>query len=132
MRHKPANFPKAAWILLLDGALLLLLLFAGHLAKWMIRWIPTCPMAALGYQCAACGSTRCILALTQFQFAPAFSLHPLLCILLLYGFLGWLALHLGYLCNIRRCRQLLRVLTDYRAIIAWAIVWALFAILRNM
>lgn len=127
-----SKLPKAARILLLDGILLLLLLWAGPLARWMIRWIPTCPVAALGYQCAACGSTRCILALAQGQFAQAFSFHPLLCILLSYSFLAWIALHLGHLCNVRPCRQLFSILTDYRAIIAWAVAYGLFAIARNI
>lgn len=132
MAHNPVNLPKTAWILLLDAALLLILIFAGPLATWMIRRIPTCPLAALGYLCPACGSTRCILALSQLRIAQAFSFHPLLCILLVYCLLGWIALHLGHLGKRPLFRKLFAILTDYRAIIAWAIAYVLFAILRNI
>ncbi len=119
-------------ILLLDGCLLLGLLCAGPLAAWMLRWLPFCPIADLGYQCAACGSTRCILALSRLQFSQAFSFHPLLCLLIGYGFLGLIALHLGHLGQLRPFQRLFAWMTDYRAIIAWAVVYGLFAILRNM
>lgn len=123
---------RKRWILLLDATLLLLLLCAGALAQWMMEVVPACPVAAAGYQCAACGSTRCVLALSRLEFGTAFSAHPLLCLLLCYGFVGLVALHLGYLAGRPAFARMFRWLTDYRAVIGWAVAYALFGILRNL
>lgn len=126
------NWKTRGRILLLDILLLLLLLSAGPLARCMIRALPDCPVAQLGYQCCACGSTRCLLALSQLQIGQAFTFHPLLCVLVFHGFLGLVALNLGHLANIHPFRSFFRLLTDYRAIIAWAIAYGLFGLLRNI
>lgn len=126
------NWKTSGRILLLDILLLLLLLSAGPLARWMIHVFPDCPVAQWGYQCCACGSTRCMLALSKLQIGQAFTFHPLLCILVFYGSLGLVSLNLGYLAGVQLFRKLFRLLTDYRAIIAWAIAYGLFGLLRNI
>lgn len=123
---------RTIWIWLLDGVVLLLILCAGFLAEWMMEAVPTCPVAVAGYRCAACGSTRCVLALSRLDLATAFSVHPLLCILLCHGFVALLSLNLGFLANRPLFRRAFRGLTDYRVVIAWAVAYALFGILRNL
>ena len=118
------------WILLLDGALLALVLLAGPLATWMIQVVPTCPVALAGYQCAACGSTRCVLALSRLDVVGAFFAHPMLCLLLCYGFVGLLALNLGAF-GLGFGKRLFRALVDYRVVIGWALAYALFGLVRN-
>lgn len=124
--------PNVKPIVLLDLALCVLALCLQPLARWMMAVLPTCPVAQLGYLCSACGSTRCLLALSQLQLAQAFAFHPLLCLLALYSLLGLLALHLGYLANIQPLRRLCKAMADYRVIIAWAVAYGLFGLLRNL
>lgn len=123
---------RRSQILLLDFAIVLLAILARPLAAWMIEVLPDCFIAEMGYLCPACGSTRCLLALSRLQIGQAFTYHPLLCILGFYGALGLLALNLGYLAGIGFFRRLFRLLTDYRAIITWAIAYGLFGLLRNI
>lgn len=119
-------------ILLLDLALILLLLLAWPLSKWMMDVIPDCIVAQQGYLCPACGSTRCIQALLQLQLAPAFRLHPLLCLLVFHLAAMVLFLNLGWVAGLDACRRVFRLLTDYRLFIAWGVAYALFGILRNI
>ena len=119
------------WILLLDGGLLALVLVAGSLTKWMIRVIPTCPVARVGYQCAACGSTRCVLALTQGNVTGAFAAHPLLCLLLLYGAVGLVALNLAAF-GLEKGRRIFHRMVNYRVVIAWAVAYGIFGLVRNI
>lgn len=126
---KPTALPR---LLLLDLVLLLAVLAIRPLAGWMMAVLPTCPVAKLGYLCWACGSTRCLLSLSRFQLGQAFAFHPFLCLLAAYGLTALLALHLGFLPKLRPLHRLCRAMAGHRAIIAWAIAYGIFGILRNL
>lgn len=119
-------------ILLLDAAIILLILLAGPLSSWMMDALPNCIIAELGYLCPACGSTRCVRALLNADFASAFQLHPLLCVLVIHLSAILLFLNLGWLADWKPCRHIFRLLTDYRIFIGWAAAYVLFGILRNI
>lgn len=77
---KPQRVP---WIAL--GAPLLLLagkLGAGLLGRGLLR-LPACPFKRLtGLPCAACGLTRCAMALARGDWRAAFHWHPVAVLLL--------------------------------------------------
>lgn len=73
---------RRPWIAL--GALAALPLAVG--AGWLLRHLPglapPCPLKAwTGLPCLGCGSTRCLMALTQGRWAEAFHWHPALALL---------------------------------------------------
>lgn len=126
------KIPRPLLIVLLDVGILLLVLLAVPLSSWMMDTLPNCIVAELGYLCPACGSTRCVRALLSADFASAFRLHPLLCILLAHLSAILLLLNLGWLANLNPCRRAFRLLTDPHIFIGWAVAYVLFGILRNI
>lgn len=125
------KIPRFSRLLLLDLGILLLILLAGPLSAWMLDVLPGCFVAELGYLCPACGSTRCVQALSRGELALAFSLHPMLCISLVYLTVLLLFLHLRVLWGKRWCSCIFAGLTHWKTISLWGLCYALFGILRN-
>lgn len=124
---------RSRWkrILLLDLCIVLLALLAAPLSSWMLRALPNCFVAELGYLCPACGSTRCVQALSRGQLSLAFSLHPMLCVSLVYLAAVLLFLHLQVFCPKPWSRRIFAGLTHWKTISLWGICYGLFGLLRN-
>lgn len=119
-------------ILILDGALVLLALCSGWLAKLMLRILPDCFVARLGFQCPACGGTRCIRAMAAGEWAVAFSYNGYIFITVMLAGMLLLALNLGYVCSVSQCRKLVQRIPVPRLVIFWAVGFVLFGVLRNL
>lgn len=122
---------KIASVLCLDGVLLLLALAVRPLSRWMMRNVPTCPVAAAGLQCPACGSTRCVRYFFSGEFLVSFSMNPAVFLLIVYLGAALILLNVGALMKADRLEKIARAMTGWRAVIIWAIAFVLFGVVRN-
>ena len=123
---------KRKYSLWLDVGFLALLPLAALLAKWMLGALPDCPVMKAGLLCPACGGTRCLLQLTKGNFLQALRYNAY------FFFTAWLLFGLLVLGNVwalthgKKGGVLLKKVLRPRWIVAWAIGFALFGILRNL
>lgn len=117
-------------VLLLDGLLLLGGILAKFLASAMIRWLPDCIFASMGITCPACGATRCVREFFSGNFSVAFGLHPFIFCLIWYLAAALVVLNIGFVLGQKHCQSIAKILLGYKAIIALAIVYAVFGLIR--
>lgn len=122
---------KKILLLLLDTALICLFLFSQHILGFMMRTFPPCLFAEIGLQCPACGGTRCFSAFFSGNFALALTLNPYFFCLFLYGIVLLFVLHLAILIPRKGFTKALHYMTHYKLIIALAIGFLLFGVIRN-
>lgn len=123
---------KSFYILLsVDAVLLTLLFFARDLVLLAMAILPTCPFVMLGYQCPACGGTRCVFNILSLNFATAFRFNPLVFVLFFYALICFICVNLYYLFGIKWAKNVYKAMLNPKIIIVFAVVFALFGIIRN-
>jgi hypothetical protein len=123
---------KKSYVFLLDGALLVLGLAAGWLTGWMLSAIPDCPVMQFGFLCPACGGTRCVRYFFSGQFAQAFTMNPFVFVLIWYLCAALVLLNIGVLLKLPKAEKIAIRMTDWRAVIVAAVLFAVFGIVRNL
>lgn len=123
---------KKLFVLLLDLGLTILAFAAGPMTEWMLRIIPGCPVAGLGLQCPACGGTRCVRYFFSWNFADAFQANPFFFLLILYLAAALVLLNIGVMLKVQWAQRLARTMTCWQAVIATAILFAIFGVVRNL
>mgnify|MGYP006361498647 CR=1 FL=1 len=118
-------------MLLIDAVLLTLLFFAKDLVLLAMAIIPTCPFVTLGYQCPACGGTRCVFNILKFNFATAFNFNPFVFVLFFYALVCFLAINLYFLFNLKWAQKVYKAMLNPKIIIVFAVIFAIFGIVRN-
>ena len=122
---------KKLYVILLDLALVISALAAQTVTGWMLRFIPDCPVMAMGLLCPACGGTRCVRYFFSGRFVDAFMVNPFFFLLILYLGAALALLNVGVLLNAERAKKLARAMTGWKAVIAAAILFAIFGVTRN-
>jgi len=118
-------------LVLIDGAVAAFLLAAPYLASWMMAHLPSCPFAEAGVLCPACGGTRCVASLMSGEVGNAFSHHPYFLLLFVYLAVLLFVYHVGVLFRVTFAKKIAVFMADYRMVIAWAVAFAIFGLLRN-
>lgn len=121
---------KKYLVLGLDLGLVILAALAGPAAKLLLTAPPGCILASVGFQCPACGGTRCVRYLASGQLADAFRMNPYFFLSIL--FLGLLLVLLNTTVLFGKGEKLLKKLATPTAAIIWAIGLIPFTILRNI
>lgn len=117
-------------VLLLDLGLIALLAAMGIITRFMLDAPTGCILASVGFQCPACGGTRCVRYLASGQIVDAFRMNPYFFVSILY--LGVLLMLLNSSVLFGKGSKLLKKLATPTAAIIWAIGLIPFTILRNI
>ncbi len=123
---------KRRYILLLDAAVLIGLLLGVLIISWMQANITPCVFTHFGLLCPACGGTRCLRYLLQGQLQQAFLMNPYLFCTAFLALILVLLLNMAVLTQKHYGMSLVRLICKPRWLIAWAVGFALFGILRNI
>lgn len=121
---------KKIIIILADAVLATLALFVPKLAAIMINNIPSCPFAKMGILCPACGGTRCVQSFFSGRISDAFSYNAFFTVLIFYTFAIIILANLYCLFDVKRLKGILEMLAGYKAVIAGAVVFAIFGFVR--
>lgn len=111
--------------ILVIGALLFKLLYAD-----LMRIFPECTYASYGHPCGSCGGTRCVYQILQGNFVEAFKLNQLYFIVFCYLVVVFVLLHLSWLFKLKFAEKPLKVLANYKAVIAFGVGFFIFSIWR--
>lgn len=120
------------WLLGIDAAVMLLLLFGQRITALMMQILPDCPFAQWGYLCPACGGTRCVASFCRGAFGESFAYNPIIFIVLVYSIVLLIALHLRSFFGFRFATAMSRVMASHWAVIGFAVVFAAYGFLRNL
>ena len=123
---------KTRFVIILDVLVGLLVLIAVPISGWMFRFLPDCPWVALGWQCPSCGGTRCVRYLFSGRMAEAFAVNPFLFVLIWYLIAALLLMNVGVLLKWKWAEKCARAMTDWRMVIAVAVLFVIFGIVRNI
>ena len=122
---------KKTYVILLDLGLVALALLAKLLTGWMLWLLPDCPVAKMGLLCPACGGTRCVRYFFSGQLGAAFGANPFFFVLIWYLGAALVLWNVGVLLNAPKAERIARRMTDWRAVIVAAVLFAIFGVLRN-
>lgn len=128
------NSKKALFIvLIIDFLLLLGLVFAKPISRIMIETLPDCPFRTYySVLCPSCGATRAVFNLFSGNILIAFKFNQFFFLLSFYLVFIIIFLNLGYVFNINFAKKVFIKATNYKVIIALAVLWLLFGIIRNI
>ena len=119
-------------VILIDILALLSFVFCYILSRLMHGRLPVCFIKEmLGFLCPACGGTRCVIAFTSIDFADSFKYNPYIFVTIIFMVIVLMFLNFTVFINSEACRNICRKVLNYRAIIFWAIGFAVFGIIRN-
>lgn len=118
-------------IVILDLVLIVGAAFAENIASLMLKDLPDCYFAAHSIPCPACGGTRCVYNFFSFNFATAFSYNQFMFLLIIYVIVITALLNLGHLFKIGWAKNAFKRVTHYEVIIALAVAYALFGVIRT-
>ena len=119
-------------VIVLDIIVLALALAARLLTGWMLELIPDCPFAKLGWLCPACGGTRCVRYFVGGDFASALAMNPFFFVLIWYLGAALVLLNIGVLLKKPKTQAIALRMTDWRAVIVAAVLFAVFGVARNI
>ena len=121
---------RAYWVIALDAAVLLLLLFVKEIAEWMMRCLPACFFKThFGIDCTTCGATRCVYSLAGFNFASAFGYNPYIFCLSFYLLILLVLLNLMVF-GVKFAKKAIRALASWKAFYAWLFLYVVFGLVR--
>lgn len=114
----------------------LLIVPCGFFFKWLsLKMLATnvpCNWTYFGLQCGTCGGTRCVKNFLSGNFSEAFKLNQLVFIGIIVIIITFILLNLAFFFNLSFAKKTLRIMYDYRVIIAVIIIFAIFTIVRNI
>ena len=128
MKHLFKN--KRINVLIADGILALLLLFASTIASVMINNIPPCAFAEMGILCPACGGTRCVESFFSGRIAEAFDYNGFFTVLIFYSAVLLIVINLYCLFDFKRLKGVIKIMSGYKTIIVAAVLFAVFGFIR--
>lgn len=115
-----------------DICLILSIVLRDRLSALLLGQTPVCPARAIGLVCGSCGATRCFFELLYGNFSAAFARNPLFFLVAGYAVVILIAAHVFVLCGNRVAEQLLRALVNWKAAVIFAVLWAVFTVVRNL
>lgn len=118
-------------MLFIDFAMIVMFLFAAPATKLLSAIIPECIFSKHGFQCPACGGTRCTYMFASGRFDEAIGYNAFVFMMWLYIIAVVLLLNLYKFFGIRAAGRLCGLAVDYRTVIAIAVCFAVFGIVRN-
>lgn len=123
---------KKGWTLLAADVLLAMAVLAvPGLCGWMLRSWPECWVRQYGLLCPACGGTRCVNFLIHGQLFDALQVNGYVCLLILYGMVLWILLHLQVFFRVEFARKAVKVLCRPVVVAALFMGFAVFGVARN-
>lgn len=123
---------KPFWIMLIiDLLALLFVVFAKPIVLFTMATLPTCIFFKLGYQCPACGGTRCFFSIFNLDFVSAFNYNPFIFVLLFYVLIIFVCLNLHYLLGYQKPKNIIKAMINPKIVISFAILFCVFGLLRN-
>lgn len=123
---------KKKWVLILDGALLVMAAAAVPATQWMFLNLPDCAAAKIGLLCPSCGGTRCVRAFFSGDFGAAFSFNPFFFVMIWYLGAALVLLNIGVLLGVKWAERVARIMTGWQAVIIAAVAFAVFGVVRNL
>ncbi len=117
-------------VLIADGALLVLALFAKRIAALMIKHIPPCVFLERGILCPSCGGTRCIQSFFSGDISEAFYYNAYFAAMIFYVAAVLILINLYCLFDIKKMRKIIRVTAGKETIITLAVGFIIFGIVR--
>lgn len=118
-------------MLLGDAGILIGSVLAPFAAGWMMDVFPDCVFAQMGLQCASCGATRCVLYFFTGQPGAAFAMNPFAFAVILYVIAWLIFMNLHCFTRWKFPGKAAAFMLHYRTVIALAIGYAIFGVLRN-
>jgi hypothetical protein len=85
----------------------------------------------MGFLCPSCGGTRAVRSFFELKFFDAFAYNAFVAFLLVYLFAIAVILNLAFVLNIQSFQKVLRLAVNYKVVIAFAGLYAVFGVLRN-
>lgn len=121
---------KSVITLVIDIVVIVGAVLVGIFTPTLVSVLPGCQLAEKGLQCGSCGGTRCVYSFFTGHFIDAFNYNQYFFFIIIFVLVLILVLNLSWLFKIKKTDKILKVLTDYRLIIALGILYALFFLLR--
>lgn len=123
---------KSFWIMaIIDIFALLFVVFAKDIIFLMAEFLPICPLAKLGYQCPACGGTRCVFSLLNLNFVKAFKFNPFIFFLIFYCLIIFVCLNLHFLFGFEKPKKIYTAMLNPKIPVIYCILFVVFGIVRN-
>ena len=127
------SISKKAVVLIIDVLCLLIALTIRPIASYMVH-MPTACYFRKYYSllCPSCGGTRGVYYLSRFELSSAFRSNQFFFLLAFYLIGVLVCANLAYVANIETFKTLFVRIASYKVIIALAVLWGIFGILRNV
>ena len=90
-----------------------------------------CYVKKMGFECPACGGTRCVISFTDFDFVSSFNYNPYIFITIIFTAITLVFMNVTVFSESQTCEKLFTKLISFRLVIIWAIGFVLFGIIRN-
>ena len=115
----------------LDIFLISLILIGQKFYEKLMELLPECVILTFtGRQCGSCGGTRCVYNFFTGNFVSAFQLNPFFFFATIYAIIVILLVNLAFLFMIKNFEKPLKAIANYKVIIAWAIAYSVFTVIR--
>lgn len=117
-------------VAVMDVLVILAFFFLERIAKFMIDYFPECfYYSLLGVECPTCGATRCVFYFFGGDLKSAFMLNPFIFLVIIYVIVLFVLLNLA-LFNLKFAEKAVNAMTSFKAGIAFALCFFVFAVLR--
>lgn len=122
---------KFYFTIILDFVAVALVLIVPFILRAMLHGAPNCWSLQMGIICPACGGTRCLLNLLEGNLVTAITLNPMVLFVVLYLCVVLLCLNFFAFTKLKLFQKALRLLTNYKLIIALTVCFVVVGTLRN-
>lgn len=122
---------KRILIAAIDIVTALSMVFIYFFSRFMLKNFPPCYFAERGFLCPACGGTRCVAALCSGNIIEAFKYNAMFFLMFLYIGAFIVFLNIAFISGSAFFDKAWRKMINPYILIAWAIGFAVFGILRN-
>ena len=121
---------KKAVAILTDVLILAFVFAAQHITSFMMT-LPACFFLSRGIICPACGGTRCVNSFFSLDFPSAFGYNQFIFFMIIYLAVLVAVLNFEAFTNNRFFVRARKALIAPKTVIALAVLFALFGVLRN-
>lgn len=117
-------------VAVIDVLVVLAFFFLEGIAEFMIAYFPECfYYSVLGVECPTCGATRCVFYFFGGDLKSAFMMNQFIFLVIIYVIVLFVLLNLA-LFNLKFAEKAVNAMTSFKAGIAFAICFFVFAVLR--
>ncbi|MGN1162172.1 MAG: DUF2752 domain-containing protein [Candidatus Fimenecus sp.] len=117
-------------VLILDFSIVICATVLKKALPFLMGLLPDCVFAKYGLPCPSCGGTRCVYSLVCGKIPEAFFYNQFFFTASIYAFFAFILINIAVLFKSQFAEKLVKAMISYKALIAFAVLYAAFAFFR--